>query len=208
MFEHPNVTNRRIATVAVAAFTVIEMVVVVGVIALLAGLMLGAMPALTEKKIHARINTELAGLQTAIDGYKASKGYFPPDNPDDVAQPPLFYELTGTVITNSGYRSIFDPDPSKDLSSPQISLVFNTSGFLNSDSDKKQVKNFYPTLRSSAIISKGAMKLLGVPYRGPQGDFNPWRYNCSHPTNNVGEYDLWAEIVIRGKRQIISNWKQ
>jgi hypothetical protein len=35
---------------------------------------------------------------------------------------------------------------------------------------------------------------------------NPWRYNSSHPTNNTGGYDLWVDLVIRGKTNRVCNW--
>ena len=37
---------------------------------------------------------------------------------------------------------------------------------------------------------------------------NPWRYVSSNPTNNPGSFDLWAEIVVKGQKKIIGNWKQ
>lgn len=37
---------------------------------------------------------------------------------------------------------------------------------------------------------------------------NPWRYNSSNPTNNPGSYDLWVDVIIRGKTNRISNWSQ
>jgi hypothetical protein len=37
---------------------------------------------------------------------------------------------------------------------------------------------------------------------------NPWRYNASTPTHNPDSYDLWAEILIAGKTNIIGNWKE
>ena len=37
---------------------------------------------------------------------------------------------------------------------------------------------------------------------------NPWRYVSSNPTNNPGTFDLWAEIIVKGQKKIIGNWKQ
>jgi hypothetical protein len=36
---------------------------------------------------------------------------------------------------------------------------------------------------------------------------NPWRYNSSNPVHNPGSYDLWAEIIVRGRKEIIGNWR-
>ena len=35
---------------------------------------------------------------------------------------------------------------------------------------------------------------------------NPWRYNSSNPTNNVNSYDLWVDIIMKGKTNRYSNW--
>jgi hypothetical protein len=35
---------------------------------------------------------------------------------------------------------------------------------------------------------------------------NPWRYNSSSPTNNPGAYDLWIQLVINGKTNLVCNW--
>lgn len=36
---------------------------------------------------------------------------------------------------------------------------------------------------------------------------NPWRYNATNPTNNPGEFDLWADIVVGNDFITIGNWK-
>jgi hypothetical protein len=37
---------------------------------------------------------------------------------------------------------------------------------------------------------------------------NPWRYNSSNPTNNPGSYDLWVQLSIAGKTNLICNWSK
>ena len=37
---------------------------------------------------------------------------------------------------------------------------------------------------------------------------NPWRYNSSNPTNNPGSYDLWIQLKIAGKTNLICNWSK
>ena len=37
-------------------------------------------------------------------------------------------------------------------------------------------------------------------------DLNPWRYNSLNPTNNPGSYDLWIQLRIGGKTNLICNW--
>ena len=58
------------------------------------------------------------------------------------------------------------------------------------------------------------VKVLIVPVPGPddvkvgEKKINTWRYNSLSPTHNPDFYDLWAEIVIGGKTNIIGNWKE
>jgi hypothetical protein len=35
---------------------------------------------------------------------------------------------------------------------------------------------------------------------------NPWCYNSSHPTNNTATYDLWVDVVVKGKTNRVCNW--
>ena len=37
---------------------------------------------------------------------------------------------------------------------------------------------------------------------------NPWRYNSGHPTNNPNSYDLWVDVLIRGKTNRFCNWSR
>lgn len=37
---------------------------------------------------------------------------------------------------------------------------------------------------------------------------NPWHYNTTNPTNNPGEFDLWADIVVGDDFITIGNWKE
>jgi hypothetical protein len=49
---------------------------------------------------------------------------------------------------------------------------------------------------------------LVVPYKGPNGDYNPWRYVSSNALHNPEGFDLWAEVVVGGKTIVIGNWKE
>lgn len=35
---------------------------------------------------------------------------------------------------------------------------------------------------------------------------NPWRYISTHPTNNTSTYDLWVDVVVKGKTNRVCNW--
>jgi prepilin-type N-terminal cleavage/methylation domain-containing protein len=213
------------------AFSLIELLVVIGVIALIAAMVLGLLPAVTEKRTRARVQAELSALVMAIESYKEKHGFYPPDGvrsgqPEtNIAQPPLFYELVGTTNKDNSYYPV-NGEPG--LTAGEISANFapGQDGFLNSGAEASEVKNFYPTLRKSQYDRSpyGPVLTLMVPAKGPVNtayprtrDVNPWRYvvatpgradTLPSPRHNVDTFDLWAEVVHGGKTNVIGNWRK
>lgn len=174
----------------VRAFTLIELLTVISIIALLAGLITWGTMHAGIKKVETRVKTELAGFELALDDYYKKYGFYPPSNSNDVALAPLYYELTGT-----------EPSPAE-------MARFNTSGIMNTEK-----KNFMRELKASSYESLAgteAERAFVVPYKGPNpiGGHNTWRYNSFNPTNNPDSYDLWAEVVVAGRTNIYGNWRE
>jgi prepilin-type N-terminal cleavage/methylation domain-containing protein len=203
------------AKIKFRAFTLIELLVVIGVIAILAGIILGVLPAAQNKSIRGRVKAELNAVQLAIHSYKAKHNFYPPSTFRDGYPNSLYYELTGTTNGPSGYSSIFSPeDPA--LTSAQLKQLFGIEGFLNTAPapEASDIPNFYKTLRQRQVRQMEtnlggtiSYKVLACGRKGMDGQDAVWRYS-STPTNNVGEFDLWTEIEISGKRVIISNWEK
>jgi hypothetical protein len=63
-------------------------------------------------------------------------------------------------------------------------------------------------LKEKNIKEQNGVKYIVLPYKGPEGDFNPLRYNLSSPSKNPGSFDLWIEVVVGGKTNTIGNWRQ
>src|SRR5204863_6297587 len=63
------------------AFTLIELVLVVGIIIVLAGLVLSTVGYARKKGALARAETEIAAMSAACENYKADNGVYPRDNP-------------------------------------------------------------------------------------------------------------------------------
>ena len=205
------------------------MLVVIGIIATLAALIAVAASGVMHKGRLARVQTELKGLETVIETYKAKKGYYPPDNSTNSILNPLFYELTGTIPVASNAAPYFASPVAHDmLSTNAVTTVFNIGGFNNSSADSNEVQNFF----GARVLRPGDSYLavtdnfggfitpvfvaLGVPVQGPvqlqsptrAGIINPWRYNSSNPTNNPGSYDLWMDFISQGKTNRVSNWSK
>jgi prepilin-type N-terminal cleavage/methylation domain-containing protein len=211
-------------------FSLIEMLVVIAVIAILAALLLGGMPAIQEKRIRSQVRAELRMLTTAIEAYKAKHGFYPPDNTNNIAQPPLFYELVGTTVENNSFYPLNGAPP---LTQAQVQNYFGPplQGFMNSSPEAGEVKNFYTIAKTNLHYVQSPfvtgnppdpVMVLRVPARGPRNaDFpeteyrNTWRYIVGkgpsaavNPTNNPSTFDVWAEVVIRGRTNVIGNWKE
>ena len=197
------------------AFTMIELLVVIAIISVLAGLVVYLLPGITEKKVRGRVKAELAALESAIQSYKSRIGFYPPDNPTDSARSPLYYELTGSVRIqpDPAVAPVFQDRDTIMLMTNAIGTYFATSGFINSDADPKDRREFCPNLKTNTSYraidgTSPGVQLLMVPYKGTNGDFNPWHYNSSNPQHHPEGFDLWAVVVVGNKTITIGNWKE
>jgi prepilin-type N-terminal cleavage/methylation domain-containing protein len=191
------------------AFTLIEMLVVIAIIGILAGMFIGIYPGIKEKAVRKRVATELASLVVAIENYKHDQGFYPPDNRNNVAQPPLYYELVGCGYdaTSKQFVPVTGAQP---VPAAAVKNAFGVDGFVNTSTGKPS-KNYLPDLRDNhhgiTTNTPVPVELLLAPYKGPDGEFNAWRYNSSSPEHNPGSYDLWAEITLGNKTVNIGNWR-
>src|SRR6516162_7552387 len=64
------------------AFTLIELILVVGIIIVLAGLVLSTVGYARKKGARARTETEIAAISAACENYKADNGIYPRGNAD------------------------------------------------------------------------------------------------------------------------------
>jgi prepilin-type N-terminal cleavage/methylation domain-containing protein len=200
-----------------SGFTLIELLVVIAVIGILAGLVTAlSVTALQKSKIH-RVQAEMAHIKTAIEAYKAKKGFYPPDNPGDTRTNALFYELSGARNNNNGTYTTLDGADTIDLSSgTAASNACRVGTIVNSSTGAKGGDNFTAESFIAGFkftefeeVAAGSVKVFDVPVMGvDKSDINPWNYNSSHPTNHSESYDLWAEFLVGGKTNIICNWSE
>jgi len=207
------------------AFTLVELLVVIAIIGLLAALIIGGAGIANTKKITSRVKADMQAIENAIVAYHSKVGVYPPNaihvptGTNIPATPPLFYELTGTKsgIDNTGrFYSTIKGD--EKIYVPSIDQIFGRQGFVNSNPE--DARNFFPDLKPNQyreISTAPDVELLVVPAPGPNdfpdptgGDkpINTWRYVSKNPTHNPNSYDLWAEVIIGGKTNIIGNWKE
>jgi len=56
------------------------------------------------------------------------------------------------------------------------------------------------------VSSVGGPDAAYQPFFGTP-NFNPWRYACPG-TNNPNSYDLWVQLVISGRTNLVCNWSK
>jgi prepilin-type N-terminal cleavage/methylation domain-containing protein len=202
------------------AFTLVELLVVMAVIAVLAALIFPAAGALKKLAAIKKARTELKQAELAIETYKGSFNHYPPDNPGNPELNQLYYELVGT--TNTG-GTTYLTDSGRVIASPAAFFGPNVSGFVNvsrgSGDEAQNSKNFVPGLKPSQYqeVDVGGKTgiVLGISSKGPlmlsdvNGiSINPLRYVSTGPSNNSTTYDLWVDIIVGGKTNRISNWSE
>jgi type II secretory pathway pseudopilin PulG len=168
----------------------VELLVVIAIIAILAALIVGLTGIAGYNKVKSRLTMERDQIKGAIEKYHKELGFYPPDNPDPNKGrfSPLYYELTGTT----------------NLTAAQLT-VLGVKGIANVEG-----KNFLPTMKPSGSGEDPAnqrVRLLAVPYGAPSGNINAWNYRSSKPDHNTETYDLWADVVVGGKKLTIANWQ-
>ena len=228
--EAGSIRNPQSAVRNSTAFTLIELLTVISIIALLAAFTIPVLKTVARKKILDRTRGEMEELATAIERYKTAYGFYPPSNPgypavrEEAMFSPLYYELLGTTNnTTLGYYYTLDGSANIGDASGTVSNAFGVSGFINcsktgAGEDAPAARNFLPDLKPNQFMSASNKTVLATvfvasvggpdqnyrPFFGTPG-FNPWRY-LNPGVNNPTSYDLWVQLVISGKTNLICNW--
>jgi type II secretory pathway pseudopilin PulG len=141
------------------AFTIVELLAVIAIIVALASLIFPITGVLNKKKRIKVAQAELIQVETAIEAYKARLGFYPPDNPVNPAINPLYFELSGTLLTNGVFQTL---DGSGRIAAPPVTdftVLYGTavSGFANSSTsvrstdDRPAATAFLANLRPNQI---------------------------------------------------------
>jgi prepilin-type N-terminal cleavage/methylation domain-containing protein len=197
------------------AFTLIELLVVISIMALLAALVIGLAKYAAEHKKITRVTADLAKWAGMIDNYHDKLGFYPPCNPASPYGPavtPLFYELAGCDLSGTTYTTLTTRDT---IDKPTVQAAFLLGGLANAATEQGEATSFGRKIQAADLIAvtlpglSVPIKLPWVPVTGPPpyGSTNTWHYNSVQPQHNPNSYDLWAELLIGGKTNIIGNWK-
>ena len=97
----------RHSSLRAGAFTLIELVVVVGIVTVLTGLLLSTVGYARKKGALARAETEIAAITAACENYKADNAVYPRDNATnqytDTLDPRQNFDATQAVYNNASF---------------------------------------------------------------------------------------------------------
>src|SRR5665213_79365 len=204
------------------AFTLIELLIVIAIISILAAFTVVVLKSVGRSRKISVARGELAVIQTALENYHNKYNTYPPGSGAGALANQLYYELSGvSVVVIGGVNNYRTLDSSATIPQPSYNNAFGVNGILNctkgSAEDAVPAQNFLPGMKPNQI---GSSLANGVPVTnlvtavgGPDDAYkplnvagvNPFRY--LYPgTNNPGGCDLWVQLVISGKTNLVCNW--
>ena len=204
------------------AMTLLELLVVFAIMVIVAGLVVGLAGVASEKGKISRAQAERDKLVMLIETYRAKVGMYPPENRQTPFRPEansLFYELAGAVRypgTPTIYSNVFGT-----VTDLELNAAFGVDGMINAitpTEDVMDVKRVLKQVKPDQLAQVfGNTRSFVVPIDGLSGKPNPWKYKVgtnsvyTTPTykgmHNPETFDLWVEIVVRNKTNVIGNWK-
>ncbi len=208
---------------AALAFTLIEMLTVIAIIAILAAMVVSMGKTASQKKKIAMVTAQKIGLVAMIDNYHTKLNYYPPDNGNlasanlitydgFAATNPLLYELTGGTNLTTGRKfgsMIVFNSPNSNTTLPGITYAnaFNRGGIANADptephdffqpGPKPNEIAYFPNFATNPLPVCGL--IVPVPlYSATANNF--WHYDSSSTNrHNLTSFDIWAEYSIGSK---------
>jgi prepilin-type N-terminal cleavage/methylation domain-containing protein len=202
------------------AFTLIEILVVIAIMAVLAGLIVGLAGVTGDKKAISKTQAEVQKIALLIEVYRSKIGVLPPDNTNNPTAPTntsLFYELVGAINNGNGTFTT----PFGDVSAADLNTACGVGGIINAAAagdieDKAAIKRLLKEVSSqqtnTITVNGASVIVLTASAEGPNDRIiNPFFYRIGSPNNgthNPNSFDLWAEIKTRNGPKIIGNWKE
>lgn len=169
-----------------SAFTLVELLAVIGIIVLLAGIIIGSATYANRKALESRTRSQLHQITLALEMYKNTVGYYPTSPSDWVRQYAISHDSSSTYAT---------------VQTNNNSALFRA--LIMKDGSGAQYYEYKP---EQIQVTSSVTNLVD-----PYGNF--WGYLCySGSTNqyNSRSYDLWSFglTTTDPTNSLICNWRQ
>ena len=178
----------------VVAFTILELLIVVSIIIVLAGLILATSGYVQKKGARSRTEAEIAAISAALENYKADNGIYP----TDVSKTEMLDPSAPINFADYAAASLYLYEQ----------LAGDTNNDRQPDTDLKTYFSFKPNMLSPRDQSADVTAIID-----PFG--NSYGYStdkAANPTGNAGfnpTFDLWSTAGMTSgadPSQWIKNW--
>jgi prepilin-type N-terminal cleavage/methylation domain-containing protein len=194
-----------------AAFTLIELIVVIAIIVILAGLVLSTVGYVQKKAARSRAEAEIAAMSAACESYKADNGVYPRGQSTSTPAPtvpPYTVAATGTDDLNARVNTDATQKIYQDASRY---LYEQLSGDINLDLAMDTGGKSYFAFKNSmlAVIKDSNGNNIGLSHmKDPFG--NSYGYSTANQENQNNGYnptfDLWSTANSTDPNQWVKNW--
>ena len=181
-----------------SAFTIIELLIVMAIIIVLAGLIIGTSGYVQKKGARSRAEAEIAAMSAALENYKADNGIYPQDDATNALEPTKHFNPDKTRGGDAEYFAAGS------------SLYKALAGSDETQNPIHGAKSYLPLKPQMVDKAPGS----GAAFvRDPFG--NAYGYSTAKaatPNANVGynpTFDLWStadQTTSGGVNQWIKNW--
>ena len=168
------------------AFTLVEILVVISIIAVLAALTVGLYSVVRDKTVESTILAEMEQVKLALQSYKEKHGNFPPSYP-----PPPPYPLSGPANNKLYYYLSGEAELVRHLGAQ---FRTNSPTAIRDARMEKGIKNFLPDLKEEQFDEALGILYSPLPDKDDTTKRAPWIYNSRTPTHNRETYDLSVKI--------------
>jgi type II secretory pathway pseudopilin PulG len=166
-----------------ASFTIIELLVVITIIVILAGLILSTMGYVQKKGARSRAEAEIAAISAALESYKADNGIYPTDSNTTALKANTMGDPTQSTYQNAS-----------------LSLYKAISGDADNDSNRIAESKSYFSFKPNQLYpmtQNQAVTFIRDPFRNsyPYNSYGYSTVKSSVPAGTDGynpTFDLWS----------------
>lgn len=178
-----------------SGFTLVELLAVVGIIALIAGLIVATAGYANRKSLRSKAEAQLRQIELALELYKNEEGYYPVTSAN--VQQVLGISHTNHVGTSNNVLSLY--------------TAITGYSITNAPPNKPERTSYFPEIKPDMIQKVGTTNYLVDPYGNIWGYFSAPK-NSAFRTNqyNPRSYDLWSYGITPSEptNSLICNWRQ
>jgi len=197
------------------AFTLIELILVVGIIIVLSGLVLSTVGYARKKGARARAETEIAAMSAACENYKADNGVYPRGPASAITIGTVTIPANATDNLNARTRG--NPADTADPTYGETSLYLYTLLSGDSTGNRSPTGKSYMAFKPNMLLppgGSGTVTAISDPFGNSYGYSTANQADPVTPTGYNPTFDLWSTTGLTtagqptqaDQNQWIKNW--